>query len=214
MKKNDKKGAPAPIRARETTSEPRQKYSFIERLHGWRLGISIDGETVLKGFVCAALIVFFALLQTTLFTRFRPFGVIPDLMLPLVIAISMTEHEKWGAVCGVSAAFVIESLGGASLTVLPLLYMPCGYICGILTVHYFRDSVPVRALYTAASSVLRGIFTCIIALSTLGGVSVITLFSEAVIPEFFANLIFAVLPHLAAKLCLRPFNKTREERTR
>ncbi len=204
----------SPIRSRETGSGKAQKYSLLERLRGWRLGISIDVETVAKGVVCALLIVFFALLQTTMFTRFRPFGVVPDLMLPLVIAIAMTEHERWGAICGIIAAFVIESLGGESLTLLPLLYMPCGYLCGILTVHYFRDALPVRALYTVVSSVLRGVFTCIIALSTLGGLSIVTLFSKAVIPEFFANVIFAALPHLAAKLCLRPFHKTREERTR
>ena len=213
MKKEDKKSL-SPIRTRETGGERRQKYSFLERVRGWRLAISIDAETVMKAVVCAALIVFFSLLQTTLFTKFRPLGVVPDLMLPLVIAISMTEHEKWGAICGVCAAFVIESLGGGALTLLPLLYMPCGYLCGILTVHYFRDSVAVRAMYTVSSSVLRGVFTAIIALSTLGGVSIVTLFTDALIPEFFANIIFAALPHVITKFCLRPFNKTREERTR
>lgn len=212
--KKDNNNTPSPIRRRETGGERGQKYSLLERLRGWRLGISINAETVMKGIVCALLIAFFALLQTTLFTRFRPFGAIPDLMLPLVIAIAMTEHERWGAICGICAAFVIESLGGESLTLLPLLYMPCGYMCGILTVHYFRDSIAVRAMYTLATSLLRGVFTAIIALSTLGGISIVTLFSKALIPEFFANIIFAALSHLVAKFCLRPFNKTREERTR
>lgn len=212
--KKENKNSLSPIRSRETGGERGQKYSLLERLRGWRLGISIDAETVMKGIVCALLIAFFALLQTTLFTRFRPFGAIPDLMLPLVIAIAMTEHEKYGAICGICAAFVIESLGGESLTLLPLLYMPCGYMCGILTVHYFRDSIAVRAMYTLGSSVLRGVFTAIIALSTLGGISITALFSEALVPEFFANIIFAALPHLVAKLCLRPFHKTREERTK
>lgn len=212
--KKDNNSSSSPIRRRETGSEREQKYNLAERLRGWRLGISINMETVMKGIVCTLLIAFFALLQTTLFTRFRPFGAIPDLMLPLVIAISMTEHEKWGAIIGICAAFVIESLGGESLTLLPLLYMPCGYLCGIFTVHYFRDSIAVRAMYTLGSSLARGVFTAIIALSTLGGISITALFSKALIPEFFANIIFAVIPHLAAKICLRPFNRTREERTK
>ncbi len=196
----------------ERESAPR--YSIGERLHGWRLGISVDGESIAKGAVCAALVVLFSLLQTTMFTRFRPFGVVPDLILPLVVAVSMTEHERWGAVFGVCAAFVIESLGGSTLTLLPILYMPCGYICGILTVHYFRDSFAVRALYTVVTSLLRAVLTCIVALSTLGNVSFITLFTEAVLPELLANIAFAALPHVAAKLCLRPFNRTRDERTK
>ncbi len=212
--KKENKNTPSLIHRRETGGERGQKYNLIERLRGWRLAISVDAETIMKGIVCTLLIVFFSLLQTTLFTKFRPFGVVPDLMLPLVIAIAMTEHEKWGAICGICAAFVIESLGGESLTLLPLLYMPCGYLCGIFTVHYFRDSIAVRAMYTLGSSIMRGVFTAIIALSTLGGISIVALFSKALIPEFFANILFAALPHFAAKICLRPFNKTREERTK
>ena len=212
--RKDKNSTSSLIRRRETGGERGQKYNLIERLRGWRLAISVDAETIMKGIACALLIVFFSLLQTTLFTKFRPFGAVPDFMLPLVIAIAMTEHEKWGAICGICAAFVIESLGGESLTLLPLLYMPCGYLCGIFTVHYFRDSIAVRAMYTLGSSLARGVFTAIIALSTLGGISITALFSKALIPEFFANIIFAVIPHLAAKICLRPFNRTREERTK
>ncbi|MGN1409202.1 MAG: hypothetical protein ACI4XJ_03405 [Eubacteriales bacterium] len=190
-----------------------EKQSLAEKLRGWRLDLSIDGEAILKGIVCAALMIFFALLQTTLFTKFRPLGVVPDLILPLTVAVSMTEKEKWGAVFGLVGAFVIESLGGSTFTILPILYMLSGYICGILTVHYFRDSAATRALYTLVTSLLRVFFTLFAIFATTGGVTLITAFTKAAIPEFFACLLFAPLPHIAAKLCLRHFNKTRSERT-
>ena len=100
---------------------PDSRDSLTEKVRGWRLGLSLDGESLAKGGVCALLLIFFALLQTTLFTRFKPFGAVPDLILPLVAAIGMTEKEKWGAVFGVIAAFVIESLGGSTVTLLPIL---------------------------------------------------------------------------------------------
>lgn len=179
-----------------------------------RTRFMLDVESLLKGIVCAALIVFFALLQTTMFTRFHPFGIVPDLMLPLVVAISVTEREKWGAVCGIAAAFVIESLGGATVTILSLLYMPVGYICGILSVVRFRDSIAVRAVYTFASVILREIFTVIILASTAGGVTLLTMFRYAVLPEFAAGLIFAFIPHILTKLVLKPFHRSREEKVR
>lgn len=192
---------------------PETRDSLTEKVRGWRLGLSLDGESLAKGGVCALLLVFFALLQTTLFTRFKPFGAVPDLILPLVAAIGMTEKEKWGAVFGVIAAFVIESLGGSTVTLLPILYMPVGYFCGILTTYYFRDAFLVRGLYTVVTCGARCVFTLTALAMTLAEFNLLTCLAKAVIPEFFASVLCAFLPHIAAKLALRPFHLTREERT-
>lgn len=189
-----------------------ENLTFMERLRGLRLDFSLDGESILKGIVCAVLLVFFCLLQTTLFTKFRPFGAVPDLVLPLVIAISMTEKERWGAIIGLIGAIVIESLGGSTFTILPILYTFAGYFCGILTTHYFRDSVATRALYTLVSTVARVFFTLIALFATTGNVTLLDALTKAALPEFFACIIFAPLTHIAAKLCLHRFNKSREER--
>ncbi len=176
--------------------------------------VTLEWDSILKGLVCGALVVFFSLLQTTVFTKFKPFGAVPDLLLSLVCAIAMTEREKWGAVLGVAAAFVVESVGGSAVTLLPLLYMPVGYICGILTVHYFRDSVAVRVAYTFVIQAIRVVFTAVILTATVGEINPIDMIRLVLVPEFIAGVIFAPLPHLAAKVCLRPFNKTREERVK
>ena len=211
---------PTPIRPRESTdreapvpaADVRESSgeSLRDKVREWRLALNVDGEAIAKGVVCALLIALFSLIQTTLFTRFRPFGAVPDLILPLVIAIAMTERERWGAVVGLIAAFVIESLGGSHLTLLPLLYMPCGYICGLLTIYYFRDSAAVRAMYTAMSSLARALFTLITLVMTVADISLVTAVIGVVLPEFLANLLFAAIPHAAAYLALRPFNVSRD----
>ena len=205
-----------PVRPRESTDReappPREpgSESLTDRVREWRLALNMDGEAIAKGAVCALLIAVFSLIQTTLFTRFRPFGAVPDLILPLVIAIAMTERERWGAVVGLIAAFVIESLGGSRLTLLPLLYMPSGYVCGLLTIYYFRDSAAVRALYTVISSIARAFFTLITLAMTVADISLAAAVTDIVLPELAANLLFAVIPHSAAYLALRPFNKSRD----
>ncbi len=208
---NSKQDEDNHIQERVKETEVNMRESFGDRFREWRLGFSIEWDTIMKGAVCAVLVALFALLQTTIFTKFRPFGAVPDLMLSLVVAISMTEREKWGAIVGVAAAFVIESLGGATVTLLPLLYMPAGYFSGLFTIYYFRDSIAVRAMYTLVTQAVRVLITAVILVMTVGGITVLDMFRYALVPEFLAGTCFAFLPHLAAKVCLRPFNKTRDE---
>lgn len=172
----------------------------------------IDTDILWRVLVSAGLLIFFALLQTTIFARFRPFGAVPDLMLPLVIAVGMTEREKWGAVFGVAAAFVIESLGGAPVSLLALLYMPAGYLSGILTIEMFRDSFAVRLLFTAVGCALHMLFTLATLALTVEGFTFLRGLTGAVLPEFLSSMVFAALPHLLAKAALRVFHKPREER--
>ena len=159
---------------------------------GKRIRMGIDGEKILKAVVAASLLIFFALLQTTIFARFRPFGAVPDLMLPLVIAVAMTEREKFGAIFGLFAAFVIEALGGATMFVLPLLYM--------------------RALFTAAACAAHIFFTLFVLLSTVGGIGFGPALTKAAFPEFLSSLVFSPLPHLAAYMALKLFHRPREEK--
>lgn len=182
-----------------------------KRLRGG-IGIPFDTQMFFKILACAFLLILFALLQTTLFARFRPFGAVPDLILPLVVAVAMSEKEKFGAIFGVIAAFVIDSLGGATISILPLLYMPVGYICGILTRCYFRESIAVRGMYLVSTTFIRALFTAFTVIATAGGVTFISMLTDAVFPELIANLVFGFIPHVTAFLILRPLNRSREER--
>lgn len=197
-----------------TEREFTEKNNPLESLRDRITSFSVDGESLLKAAVCGALLVVFAMFQTTLFARFLPFGAVPDLILPLVCAVGMSEHEKWGAVFGIVAAFVIESLGGSTLTLLPILYMPVGYLAGILTTYYFRDSITVRGMYVVGSSLLRSVFTLITLLATVGEITLGSAITKAVLPELAANIVFGLIPHYITKLCLRPFNKTRAEKVK
>ena len=198
--------------AEEKTEEIPFLQRVVEKLRMWRLGISVNVELIIKGLVVCALILVFSMLQITVFSRVRPLGAIPDLMLPLVIAIGISEGERWGGVSGLAAAFLIECLGSAGVTLLPLLYVPCGFAAGILGTYYLRDSFVIRAIFTVASGILRAVFTIIYVNITFSGVGVSLMFSKIVIPEFISTAVFAFLPHLVAWLSFRPFHKTRADR--
>lgn len=133
-------------------------------------------------------------------------------MLSLVVAISMTEGEKWGACWGLAAAYLIESLGAGHITLLPLLYMPVGYLCPLITRFYLKDSVPIRVLYTLLVSLGRSIFTLLCLALTLSSFSFPHILWNIILPEYASTALCAILPHLIVRWTLHPFHKPRSER--
>lgn len=173
-----------------------------------------NGENILKGVICAALLLFFLLLQTTFFVRFAPFGAVPDLLLSLTAAIAVAEGEAWGAVFGLVAAFLSQALGGSpgAPALLPLLYMPAGYFCGLCSEYYLSDSIPVRGVYILACGVGRALITAITAGSVLSA-TLSQILLRHVLPEFFSTVLLAPVIYVIVYLCLRSFHKSRAERT-
>ena len=179
---------------------------------------NIEKEWVFRVLITAALVVFFAITETTFAARFPLFGETPDLMLGLVIAVAMTEGEQFGAVTGLFAGLIIDALGTAgTLPLSALLYVPVGYAVGVLTENYFTGRWPVRVLYTLAAGLPRMLLAVIVlragntVLSTVSGWQ---MFTEILLPGYASTAVTAVLPHFAAWLSLRAFHKTRAERIR
>lgn len=187
--------------------------ALVDSFNTWRLAISIDGETVLKAVIIGIMMIVSVLLQTTMFTRFRPLGMVPDLMLPLTVAIGVSEREKAGAVVGLISAFIIDAVGGTTVMLLPLLYVPVGYICGLLTTYRLRSTFPVMLMYTVVTSLLRSVITLVIAMSTIPGITFSYAVGSIALRELPVNIVFAFLPHIFVRLVMRPFHKTRAERT-
>lgn len=185
-----------------------------DRIRVIRLGIQVNAEDIIRAVICGVLLILFAMLQTTFFVRFAPFGAVPDLMLIFVLAIGVHEGEKWGSVTGLIAAFVIQALGssGNAPELLSIIYMPVGCFGGLLSKYYLRHTLPVKTIYVLVSAFLRGIVTVITAAIVLDATFVDILLKIA-IPEFFSTAILSPIPFFAVWLSFRRFHKTRAERT-
>lgn len=173
---------------------------------------SVTGEDVLRGVICGALLLVLAAMQVTVFARFCPFGAVPDIMLCFTVAIGFSEGEKFGGVAGLISAFVIESLGGVGLTLLPLLYVPCGFICGAAAKDSLGDTVLSRVLVMAVAAAGRALVSLVYSVCSLEA-PLGRIFTDIIIPEFFSTLIMAVPVFVIVWICYRSFHKTRAERT-
>ena len=168
-------------------------------------------ESILKGFVVALLLVFLALLQTTLFGTIRPFGGTPDLMLSFAMALAVTEGRKWGAVWGIIAGVVIESLGIPELYLMPLLYMTAAYFTGVICRHYLTESAAVRGILALCVIPFKCLFSWVYTLFSPAYITGSEAFFEIILPEAAATLLLSAPVHLLVFLCMKPFHRTRAD---
>ncbi len=183
-----------------------------DRLDGISLIIPLTADQIIRGIICGALMITFALLQTTVFARFKPFGAVPDLMFALTVAIAFSEGEKWGGVCGLIGALIIDALSGYGITLLPLLYVAAGIMCGYLVRDFFSNTalprIAVITLFTVAKSVISFICAAIFVDAT-----VVEIMTDIIIPEYFSTVLMSAPVYLIVWLCFAKFHKTRAEKT-
>lgn len=106
--------------------------------------------------LCISLLVLFmAVLQVSVLSRYSLFGATPDLMICTVLCVGFFVGRYAGAITGIGAGFLIEAMGSVGISLLPLFYLFLGYVAG----HYARVIYPKRYLsylvYLSSAVVLR-----------------------------------------------------------
>lgn len=143
-----------------------------------------------------SLLVVIAVLQVSLFSRFRLFHTVPDLMLGIVLCVAFFCGRYAGAINGIAAGFLIEAIGAHGITVLPLFYLLCGYLVG----HYARGVMtrryPTYLSYVAIAVVARaGVTLFYISMN----------YSDINIPKHLVEILLPEAAYTAAMACLLYF---------
>ena len=74
------------------------------------------------------------ILQTSVLSRSKPFGVTPDLMICTVLIFSFFLGCHAGGITGIVAGFLTDAFGSVGFSLLPLIYFLVGYFIG----HYIK----------------------------------------------------------------------------
>ena len=155
---------------------------------------------VIFGVSLAALLFLGAIIQTSVFGKLTYIGAVPDLMLCIVLGISYFSGRHYGAITGIAAGVLIETIASSGIVLLPLFYMIFGYMAG----HYARAVQPKRFIpylfYLMFALLLRAgitfLYTCLI----YQQIHFLQIFAHAVLPEMLATALAGIALYLPLKL--------------
>ena len=155
---------------------------------------------VVFGVSLAILILGGAILQTSVFGKLTYIGAVPDLMLCIVLCVAYFNGRHHGAITGLAAGALIETIASSGIVLLPLFYMVFGYVAG----HYARAVQPKRLIpyliYLMFALLLRASITLLYTCLIYQQINLLQIFVHAVIPEMLATALAGIALYLPLKL--------------
>ena len=146
------------------------------------------------------LLLLVSLLQVSFFARFQLLGVTPNLMIVTVLCIAFFGGEHMGAVVGISAGFLIDSLGATGIILLPLCYFLLGYLVG-----HFASRASARGFvsylaYLASTLLFGAVITLIDTAITYESLHFGPLLVHTLLPEALVTAIAGLVLFFPIKL--------------
>ena len=173
----------------------------------------IPWQTLLKKSIIWGIWLFLlAVFQTSFFSVFRPFGAVPDLVLPAVIAIAIYDRERMGTIAGIMGGYMVDALGGVGLSLSPIVYMICGCIVALLAYSIINRDFMSWLLGTALSLAFSGGASVICAYAATGGAyfTASAIFSRLLFPSFLSSMVAGIPVYLLTKLIWSKLFNNRE----
>ncbi len=153
-----------------------------------KLGIK---RILIYGAIFTVISFLLSILQTS---NIRFFGQVPDLLLAFACAVGFVAGGEFGAVLGLISGIFIGLLGGSGITLVPIVYVVCGYFCGALVDVLLSKHFISFLLFGASAGIIKEIFTLIFFIISSEKIDLFLILKDVIIGEYLAYL-----------LCMIPF---------
>ena len=139
------------------------------------------------------LLLLMAVLQVSFFSRFRLLRAVPDLMICTVLCLAFFGGRYMGAVTGIAAGVIIESIGSTGIVLLPLCYLFCGYVAGHYAKTVGRPRYTTYLIYLGVTLLFRAVITVLFACLNYRDVNLPIILVQSVLPEMLVTAIAGLI---------------------
>ena len=153
--------------------------------------------------IYGAAIFVLGILQCSFFSRLRPFGAVPDLMLGTVCAIALLDGKSASIVSAVCAGYFIDTLGAVSPSFSPLFYLLCATISALLAEKLIPKFISF-ALAMLPLLALKAIYTLISVTAAYGSFPALSAALRLLVSETLSTAIVCIPVYFLIKLCTIP----------
>ena len=147
-----------------------------------------------------------AIAQCSFFSRLKPFGASPDLILGSLCAIILLDGKKCGAVYAVAVGYFIDAIGSVPPSFSPVFYLLCTVILGMIAEKMMPRFVSFAVLMLPAI-MLRAVFTYFNLWLSSAVRPTLGTFAHVALPEMLSTAVFCLPVYFIIRLCMYPIRQ-------
>lgn len=148
-------------------------------------------------------IFFLGIFQCAFFSRLKPFGATPDLILGVVCAVLLIDNKHAALVCAVCGGYFIDAIGAIPPCFSTLVYViAVAFTFGMA--QKLLPKLPSFLLLILPAALTRAAFTYISLCLTFGGIAPLSSLTTIILPEAISTICFSIPVYFLIKLCYAP----------
>lgn len=140
------------------------------------------------------------------------FGIVPDFTFAAVCAVGFVAGERYGSIFGLLGGVLICVLGSSGISLSPILFTFCGYLCGVLPRVILRRNFLSYLVFTPIMGAIHIFFTLIYYIMLSESYDIWSVFGKRIIPEFFSCIIFMTVAYGAVKIIYMLFKGKKDSK--
>ena len=139
--------------------------------------------------------------QTSFFAQLSFLSVVPDLALGGVAAVALLDEERYALVCGIAVGFLTDAIGGAGISLSPLIFMIVAIVCAQIS----KKMLPhfLSWLVVMLIGAVLGMLGTMLNIVLNSSVAISAIFGSVLVPELLATYFISLPIFFLVKLCVR-----------
>ena len=146
---------------------------------------------------------FLCIVQCSFFSRLKPLGATPDIVLGSILAITLLDSKKTAAVYAVGTGYFLDAIGATPPSLSPVFYLLAVVVLGFVSEKMMPRFLSFGALMLPTVA-LRAIFTLVSLWISLGAFPPLVYWGSVILPEALSTFIFCLPVYFLIKLCMIP----------
>ena len=153
------------------------------------------------------------LLQTSIFSRFRIAGVVPNVLIIITSSFGFMRGRRYGGIVGFCCGILMDLFNSSLFGMYALFFLLIGYLNGLFRKVFYGDDMKLPLLFVAVSDLMYGLFVFVFMFLRRSRVDIGFYFMNIMMPEMVYTICVTIPLYFVLDFVIRKMDQVDDKRS-